>query len=33
MKEALKRRGRGFPKDLPPGIGMLRNAVDFVRER
>ena len=33
IKETLKRRGRGFPKDPPPGIGMLRNAVDFIRAR
>ena len=33
MKEAFKRRGRGLPKNPPPGIEMLRNAVGFIKGR
>jgi len=33
IKESLKRRGRGLPKEAPPGIGMLKNAVEFVKGR
>jgi len=30
MKEALKRRSQGAPEGLPPGVAMLKNAVDFI---